>query len=274
MPQVGATNQISPLASTVSGAVADASASTGVDFNFLMNQARIESGMNPNAHARTSSAAGLYQFTRQTWMATLKSHGADHDLAWAANAIRRGTDGRFHIDDPAMRQAILDLRYEPAAASSMAAELASDNQDYLTQRLGRPPENVDLYLAHFLGAAGAGRFLEAHQTDPNGDAASLLPAAAAANHSIFYTRDGQPRTLDAIRDRFAARLQGPSAPIQFAGLGAPAPAFLPVAPDRFAANTAEFPPMLAIEPMPHRLSLEFARSAYQRLASLQRGDMA
>ena len=69
-------------ASTASGgrvqnAIASASASTGVDFQYLYKQAGIESGYNANAQASTSSASGLYQFTNQTWLGVIKAHGAD-----------------------------------------------------------------------------------------------------------------------------------------------------------------------------------------------------
>ncbi|WP_295527406.1 transglycosylase SLT domain-containing protein [Novosphingobium sp. Chol11] len=64
----------------VHGAIARAAEATGVDFNYLLAQARIESGLNPAARAATSSAAGLYQFTGGTWMETLGRHGADYGL--------------------------------------------------------------------------------------------------------------------------------------------------------------------------------------------------
>ena len=195
-----------------------------------MNQARVESGLNPNARARTSSATGLYQFIEQTWLGTVRRHGAEHGMGWAANAIRQQSNGRFTVADPAMRRAILDLRRNPEAASAMAAEFASDNGHHLEARLGRAAEPVDLYLAHFLGAGGATRFLRAHDANPGGAAAAILPAAARANRTIFYRRDGSARSFAEIRDRFAARIGGganPAAPargampdVRMAALGA------------------------------------------------------
>lgn len=275
MPQVGTIDQKQPLANRVPGAVASASAQTGIDFKYLMNQARIESGMNPNARARTSSAAGLFQFTKQTWLATVKTHGAQYGLEWAADAISRSDDGRYQVDDPSLRQSVLDLRFQPEAASNMAAELASDNQNYLSDRLGSPPQEVDLYLAHFLGAAGAARFLEAHRANPDADAAALLPTAASANRNIFYDNEGQPRSLDAIRNQFAARLNSGGA-VQMATYQSTAStlAALPT-PLRIAQSSPEeFPPMQAFQPMPGRLSLDFARSAYRRLAGMHPGEGA
>ncbi len=142
----------------IGAAIHRAAASTGVDFSYLLGQARIESGFNPNARAKTSSATGLFQFIDQTWLGTVKQHGAKHGMEWAASAIQQGANGRYHVADPATRRAILDLRKDPGAASSMAAEFAADNQSYLENRLGRATESVDLYLAHFLGAGGAAGF--------------------------------------------------------------------------------------------------------------------
>src|SRR6185503_19622508 len=90
---------LSGLRGRVSSAIQLASARTGVDFSYLFNQARIESGLNPNARARTSSATGLFQFIDQTWLGTVKQHGAEHGLGWAAQAIRRGADGRYYVAD-------------------------------------------------------------------------------------------------------------------------------------------------------------------------------
>ena len=55
----------------VRAAISRAAQATGVDFGYLLAQARLESGLNPNARARTSSATGLYQFTNSTWLRTL-----------------------------------------------------------------------------------------------------------------------------------------------------------------------------------------------------------
>jgi hypothetical protein len=196
----------------VGSAIARAAAATGVDFSYMLNQAKIESGLNPNARARTSSATGLYQFIDQTWLGTVKKHGTEHGLGWAADAIQQGSDGRYRVADPGMRQAVLDLRREPEAAASMAAEFASDNRDYLESRLGRPAEPVDLYLAHFLGAGGATKFLAAHDQSPDASAAAVLPAAARSNRWVFYNRDGSARSFAEIRERFAAKIGGSATP--------------------------------------------------------------
>lgn len=190
----------------VTQAIATASRRTGVDFSYLMGQAQIESAMNPSARATASSATGLYQFLDQSWLGVVNNHGAEYGMGWAANAIQKSPSGHYFVSDPQMRQQILDLRNHPETASAMAAELASDNRAYIEQHTGRTAEPVDLYLAHFLGAGGAAKFLNSMVSAPNMAAASLFPAAARTNPSVFYDREGNARSLAAIRASFAQKL--------------------------------------------------------------------
>lgn len=182
-----------PSGGGVEAAIHRASIATGVDFDFLMRTARRESAMNPAAQARTSSAAGLFQFIEQTWLGTLKAHGAKHGYGQYADLIFKGSDGRWRVEGSA-RNVVLDLRFDPQAASTMAAELTASNAAYLRGRTGREPDAGDLYAAHFLGPAGAATLMEAMTTRPGASAAALFPQAAAANRSIFY-RDGRPATV-------------------------------------------------------------------------------
>lgn len=240
----------------VGAAIQRAASRTAVDFSYLLGQAKIESGLNPTAKARTSSATGLFQFIEQTWLATVSKHGASHGLGWAANAIRCDANGRYRIDDPDLRRAVLDLRTDPDAASAMAAEYASDNRSTLESRLGRPAEPVDLYLAHFLGAGGATTFLRAHDANPDAPAAELLPAAAQANRSIFFRRDGTACSLAEIRDRFAAKFDGAGAAPRVGPSDLAPNEFLPI---QLASRT----PTVPVAPSP-----QYAKLAYLMLAEL------
>ena len=190
-----------PAAPQVRSAIQRASQATGVDFAYLLGEARLESSLNPNARAGTSSAAGLYQFTQRTWLHTLDRHGAVHGMGWAGDAISGG-----RVSDPALRATIMDLRYDPDAAALMAGELANDNRVALTSVLGREPDAGELYLAHFLGSDGAGRFLTALAADPAQSAAALFPAAAGANRAIFYDGAGAPRSLGAVMDLLRSKM--------------------------------------------------------------------
>lgn len=210
MPTITAAQPGGTPAGDPHAAIARAAAATGVDFDYLMAQARIESGLDTNAQARTSSAAGLFQFVSGTWLDTLDKHGAAHGLGWAGAAINRD-GGRARVDDPAMARAVMALRYDADASAMMAAELARDNAGALRGVLGREPDAAELYLAHFMGQAGARQFLGALQTDPLQSAAALFPEAAASNRAIFHGAAG-PRSIGEVmgllRNKVAAAMEG------------------------------------------------------------------
>ncbi|MGN6278209.1 MAG: lytic transglycosylase domain-containing protein [Sphingomonas sp.] len=198
-------NPITSATSSVTAAIQRAAQATGVDFNYLLGQAKVESGLRANAHARTSSASGLYQFIDQSWLAVVKKHGAEHGLGWAADAIQQ--NGRhLSVSDPATKQAILQMRNDPTIASLMAAEHASDNQDALQASLGRSTTGTDLYMAHFLGLGGARSFLKTMAANPAVSGAAMFPSAAASNRDVFYNSNGSPRTLAAIYQHFSDKL--------------------------------------------------------------------
>jgi hypothetical protein len=203
-----------PSAGGVEAAIRRASNATGVDADFLVRTARRESAMNPSARAPTSSAAGLFQFIEQTWLGTVKAHGAKHGYGQYADLIYRGGDGRWRVEGSA-RNVVLDLRFDPQAASTMAAELTASNAAYLRGRSGREPGAGDLYAAHFLGPAGAAQLMDAMERRPGSSAASLFPEAAAANRSIFY-RDGRPATIAEVHANLQ-RSAGDGAPASLAG---------------------------------------------------------
>lgn len=190
----------------IQAAIRAAAQKTGVDFNYLLGQAEVESGLRANARARTSSASGLYQFIDQSWLAIVKKHGGENGLGWAADAITTGANGHLSVSDPATRQAILQMRNDPAIAATMAAEYASDNKDALEASLGRAATGTDLYMAHFLGLGGARSFLRTMAANPSVSGAALFPAAARANRGVFFDDNGQPRTVAAIYQHFADKL--------------------------------------------------------------------
>ena len=170
-------------ASQVTSALKRAGAKTGADFDFLMNMAKRESSLNPDAKAKTSSAAGLFQFIEQTWLGAVKQYGQRHGLEDYSADITRAPNGKFSVTDTARREEILNLRFDPNASAALAGELASENKSYLEGRLGRAAQSADLYTAHFLGPVGAVRLLSSVSSMT---AAEVLPKAAAANKNVFY----------------------------------------------------------------------------------------
>lgn len=195
--------------STLSG-LKVASAKSGVSFQYLVAKAAQESSLNPEAQASTSSASGLFQFTRGTWLDMMHRYGSQYGYGDLANKISVTDSGKAVVKDAQVERRLLDLREDPEASGLMAAAYAQDNAAALEDSLGRLPDSADLYLAHFLGASGAGMLLNAAQENPNAPAANVLPAAAKANRAIFYTPGGAARsTADVValvRERFTTQL--------------------------------------------------------------------
>ncbi|MEJ0024300.1 MAG: transglycosylase SLT domain-containing protein [Alphaproteobacteria bacterium] len=165
-------------------AVARAAQSTGVDFGALLETAKRESGLDGNAKAKTSSAAGLFQFIESTWLDMVNKYGAKYGIAPAADA--------------ASRKKVLDLRFDPEIAAHMAGELTRENGAALEAKLGRPAQPGELYAAHVLGAENAAKLIAAA---PSAIAAELFPNAASANRGLFYDKDGQAVTASALLAR-------------------------------------------------------------------------
>jgi len=197
---------VQSIRGVVEAAIQRASSATGVDFGFLMGAAKRESGYNPNAKARTSSAAGLFQFLDQTWLATLKQHGAKYGYARYADLIQQGPNGRYYVPGAEARATVMDLRMDPHAAALMAGELAADHAAYLRGRVGREPTVGELYVAHVLGPQGSARLIDAVRVSPGANAAALFPEAANSNRGIFY-RGGRAATVSEV---YANLTSGPA----------------------------------------------------------------
>lgn len=169
----------------IASAIQNASAKTGVDFSYLLQQAKIESSFKADAKAKTSSATGLYQFIDKTWLSMVDKYG-----------------DKYGISDTANKKDILALRNNPEICSLMAAEFASDNKDHLEKCTGREVGATELYMAHFMGAGGATKFLNALDKNPNATAATFFPDAARANKNVFYDKSGNAKTLAQVYAQF------------------------------------------------------------------------
>src|SRR5579871_4300415 len=188
---------VEQIRGVVEAAIQRASNATGVDFSFLMGAAKRESGFNPAAKARTSSATGLFQFTDQTWLATLKQHGAKYGYARYADLIQQGPGGRYYVSGGEARATVMDLRLDPHASALMAGELAADHAAYLRGRVGRDPTAGELYVAHVLGPAGSAKLIDSLRASPAASAAAMFPEAAGANRGLFY-RAGRSATVSEL----------------------------------------------------------------------------
>lgn len=126
----------------------------------------VESGGNPNAANPLSSATGLGQFISSTWMRMIRSYRPD-----IANSMNY--------------QDILNLRYDPTIAREMLYNLTAENEADL-RRAGHTPTAGNLYLAHFLGSAGAIQVLNTTDETPIENAVGYDVVSA---NPFLYGRD-------------------------------------------------------------------------------------
>lgn len=167
---------------------------------FLMQLARMEAGneilkQQPNfgVQAKTSSARGIFQFTEETWLRTLRELGPD-----------------VQPDIAAMSDAeVLTLRDDPVLSAQAAAVLTDRNQALFTQRMNRAPSDLERYFAHFFGVQGAIDFVRQFERDENVAANTLFPSRVVdANRPVFFAA-GQPRSVEEVYDYFSDRFSSP-----------------------------------------------------------------
>jgi Transglycosylase SLT domain len=196
---------IDPSRVRIAGAIKQAASTTGTSFEYLLTTAKMESDFNPKAGASTTSARGLFQFIEQTWLGTVKEAGAQLGYGKYADAISKSSSGSYSVSDPSARTAIMKLRDDPAASSSMAAVLTQSNSFKLTGKLGRRPTDSELYMAHFMGVSGAGKLITNAEDNPQASGARMFPNAAAANRSIFYDSSGRTRSVSEVYSVLTSR---------------------------------------------------------------------
>lgn len=227
------------IASRIEQAFQSASTTTGTSFEYLVKTAKRESNFVETARARTSSATGLFQFIESTWLETVKDAGARHGLGQYADQIERTASGKYRVADPAMREKILNLRNDASIASMMAGELTQKNASYLTEKLGRPPSEGELYIAHFLGAGGAHKLISLAQNQPDLAADQVFSRQAKANKPIFYDRGGA-RSVSEVYANLVAKHSGPMPTLPGGGtMMAARPETKPAAGSELAYNSGD-----------------------------------
>jgi hypothetical protein len=171
---------LKPPESVVDAAL-KAARSTGIDPALLLTIAWTESGFHADAKSQTSSARGLMQFTKQTWLESLKTFGGKHGLSHLVGLIHRSGTGHLVAHVPAKHR-LWSLRNDPRTATLLAAERL-DYQRVLSK--DRALQIVDLYLIHALGITGANRFVEAVTERPSAPCKAAVGDAAWKNSGLF-----------------------------------------------------------------------------------------
>jgi hypothetical protein len=239
----------------VTGAIRTAARATGVNFNYLLATAKVESDLDPNLTMRSSTATGLFQFLDQTWLETLKQAGPAFGYGNYAAAISKTASGNYQVTNPAMRREIMQLRKDPTANALMGGAFTQQNRAVLSQRIGHTPSEGELYIGHFFGPYTGARAINLAASNPTADAAAMFPAAARANRSIFYDRQGNARGIagvctELVRRYHVARAGGAGPDVQLAAAPLRPPAPIPnaaaPAPFKVAPSDVVFAPPPAV----------------------------
>lgn len=181
----------------------------GAAGDYLKTVRGVESGGNPNAKNPNSTATGIDQFTAGTWAGLARKYP---ELGLTPNG-----------------------RTDPAQSTRAMEAFTRDNAKALTAA-GVPINPGNLYVSHFLGEAGGPKLIAGAIQNPDAPATAFVsPGAAAANRSIFFNRDGSPKTAGQVYAERTSRFGGASpqqsaqapaqaAPVQIASAD---PSFMP-----------------------------------------------
>lgn len=159
---------------SVDDAIKEASRRVGVDAGILTAFAYKESTFDANAAATTSSAKGLFQFLKKTWAHMVTTYGPMYGVS--ANASPT----------------------DPLAAAIMGAAFIKHEIYPAISKVVPNPTVTDLYLGHFMGAAGGANWLRHYKNNPNALAYLDFPDAAASNQWVYYDKSNRPRTYAEI----------------------------------------------------------------------------
>lgn len=181
----------------VSEAIQKAAEATGVDKDYLVKAAYRESRFDASARNSTSTAAGLFQFTNDTWHRSISAFGRKYGLD------HRNAD----INNPEHN-------------ALMAAELALDNYNRIKEianKAGISPK-VAMYLAHHFGSGDSRVYLKNYMLDPNRYIAnSELGGLIKSNKHL------QSETFGSFLAKLESEFGGGSAPMMTASMSKPTP---------------------------------------------------
>jgi hypothetical protein len=160
----------------VASVVQDIFEEAGLDPETGLIFAQLESSMGKFTRAPTSSAEGVFQFIDSTWESMIEKHGSKYGITME-NADK----------------------FDPEQNAYMGAEFLKENAASL-ERKGHEATPENLYLAHFLGAGGANRFLKGLKEKPNAPVSkSVRKSQIEANKSLFIKK-GKLVTLEEFMD--------------------------------------------------------------------------
>ena len=172
---LGKYNNLNPVQ-----AIKQAAKMVGVDENTMITFAKLESSLNPNAVNKTTKATGLFQITESTWNYLMKNHGSRLNIP--TNAEKTNPLYNSLLAGTYMKESLNKLQnWREAGISQQAA----------------------LYLAHFLGPAGANRFFKVAVSNPDAPMQNAVSARTYTANKDFMGGKTVRTFLSAINDKLA-----------------------------------------------------------------------
>jgi len=130
-----------------------------------------------------STARGPYQFLDKTWMEYLPKAAAAYKLDIAGKS----------------KEELLALRADPKTATAVFVTFSLENKLEMEKQLGRRINEGELYMGHFMGAAGASKFLKAWRMDPSKPVDTAVSSdAISSNLTVFLNSAGDPKSLGQV----------------------------------------------------------------------------
>ena len=165
---------------SVEQAIKQAAKMVGVNEQTMMDFAKIESSLNPNAKAKTTSASGLFQITDKTWAELVKKHGSKYGIPADAD------------------------KNNPFYNSVLAAEYAKENLPRLRGwKEAKIEESTALYLAHHFGVFGANLIFDKINKKPDTPMEETVsPATFKANFNELNNQTAGSY-VQAVENKFA-----------------------------------------------------------------------
>lgn len=190
-------------------AIIHASHETGVSMSWLMVTGGIESRFGEDTVSKSSSARGPFQFLKQPWLAMLGEYGDQHGYGDIADGLMQTKKGDWVAKDGKTMKRALALRDDLKASALMAAHLTIYNRESLTKRLGRVPDDAEIYLAYLLGAGTAEDFIRTARKNPNALARDYFKQQARSNPGLFLDVENgrKPRTFAQMKQVIAAKFR-------------------------------------------------------------------
>jgi soluble lytic murein transglycosylase-like protein len=155
----------------------EASRVSGVDKALLLAIAHRESRFKTGS-VSSAGATGMFQIMPKTWKGLIRKYP------------------QFGFTDKDIRN--------PRANAIMGAIYVKEIISGLQRSLGHKPSVADIYAGYMLGPTGVRKLLRALEESPDGIAAKVFPSAAreSGNRSIFFKKDGTPKTVAEVYATF------------------------------------------------------------------------